>query len=442
VAVLAVAVGSILGLAVSMDRASYDIWGAFWVAPLLLLACLPVARAVAKAERDPRLMRWFMGAALLKIVVGSVARYANLELVYEGSGDANRYDSAGALLAPAIRALDYQDLGKISGTRFVEVLTAHVYAVTGVTKLGGFMVFSSLGFLGLVGFYRAFVLAFPEGDPRRYRLLLFLFPSMWFWPSSIGKEAVMLFCLGLAAYGLATALHGGLRGLPVAGLALWGAGVVRPHVLLLFVLAAGVALGIRLLPSGTTRLGAGSPLRRSLATLLLVVLVGGVSVVAVGQFEAQFGLDRLDVDSAESVLDETTRRTGQGGGEFRAANPANPIGYVAALITVLFRPFPFEAASATAMVSSLEGMALLAVALAALPRRLLRLPRLALRHAYVGFAGIYVLTFAYAFASIENFGILARQRTQVLPVLFVLLATRRLDDEPIDEPDDAQVLSA
>lgn len=67
-----------------------------------------------------------------------------------------------------------------------------------------------------MGFYRAFVLAFPDGDPRRYRRLLFLCPTIWFWHSSSDKEAVMLFCRGLAAYGLATALHGGLRGLPIA----------------------------------------------------------------------------------------------------------------------------------------------------------------------------------------------------------------------------------
>lgn len=419
-----VAIGSIIGLAVAMEQASYDIWGAFWIAPLLLLACLPVARSVANAEGNRGLAGWLMGAALLKIVIGSCVRYANLELVYEGSGDANRYDRAGAALAGAIRSLDYQDLGKISGTRFIEVLTAHVYAVTGATKLGGFMVFSTLGFLGLVAFYRAFVVAFPEGDPRRYRRLLFLFPSMWFWPSSIGKEAFMLFCLGLAAYGLATAFHGGLRGLPIAALALWGAGVVRPHILLLFLFAAAVGMGIRLLPTSSTRLGASSPLRRSLATLLLVVLVGGVSVAAVGQFEAQFGLDRLDVDSAEGVLEETTRRSAQGGSEFSAPNPSNPLGYAVALVTVLFRPFPFEAASITAAASAVEGLALLLVALAALPGRLLRLPRLALRRAYVGFAGIYVLTFVYAFSAVENFGILARQRTQVLPLVFVLLAVR------------------
>lgn len=78
-----------------------------------------------------------MGAVLLKTVIGKVSRYVNLEMIYDGLGDANRYDDVGTALAPAMRALDYQDLGHITGTRFMEVLAAHVCAVTGATTLGG-----------------------------------------------------------------------------------------------------------------------------------------------------------------------------------------------------------------------------------------------------------------------------------------------------------------
>ena len=55
-------------------------------------------------------------------------------------------------------------------------------------------------------------------------------------------------------------------------------------------------------------------------------------------------------------------------------------------------------------------------------RRLRQLPRALLRMPYVTFAATYVVVFVYAFSVIGNFGILARQRTQMLPFLFVLLA--------------------
>ena len=151
-----------------------------------------------------------------------MVRFSTLAVAYGGGGDTNLYDHAGATLAPQLRSGIYRGLGKITGTRFVEVLTGQVYAVTGVTELGATMVYSFLTFVGMLGFYRAFVLAFPAGDRTRYRRLLFLFPTMWFWPSSIGKDAWMVFCLGLAMYGFAKVLHGRYAGVPVAGLGLWG----------------------------------------------------------------------------------------------------------------------------------------------------------------------------------------------------------------------------
>ena len=44
---------------------------------------------------------------------------------------------------------------------------------------------------------------------------------------------------------------------------------------------------------------------------------------------------------------------------------------------------------------------------------------------YVMFSLIYTLVFVYAFSAIGNFGILVRQRVQVYPVFFVLLALEK-----------------
>ena len=51
---------------------------------------------------------------------------------------------------------------------------------------------------------------------------------------------------------------------------------------------------------------------------------------------------------------------------------------------------------------------------------------------YVAYATTYTIMFVIAFSSIGNFGILTRQRTQVLPMLLVLLVLpaerQRLDE--------------
>jgi hypothetical protein len=99
------------------------------------------------------------------------------------------------------------------------------------------------------------------------------------------------------------------------------------------------------------------------------------------------------------------------------------VGFVLSGATVLFRPFPFEVRNAQALMTSLEGLSLLVLAGLSL-RRLVRLPVEVFRRPYVAFAVVYTLAFIYAFSALGNFGLLARQRSQLLPALFVLLCIR------------------
>ena len=178
-----------------------------------------------------------MAAGVFKLV-GSVVRYYVTFTVYS-SADATVYHESGARLAGFFRQGDFVvDIGKrVVGTGFIEIVTGVVYTVTGATKLGGFFVFSWLGFVGLFLFYRAFRIAFPPGDGRRYALLVFFLPSLLFWPSSIGKESWMMFTLGIASYGAARMLAGRHFGLLIVAVGLLGTAMVRPHVSLIFIVA-------------------------------------------------------------------------------------------------------------------------------------------------------------------------------------------------------------
>lgn len=438
-AVLVFALASIGGLAISMSSFSYDVWAAFWIAPVLMLLCVPIANHAARAENDPKVGRFILGVAFLKIIIGTSARFGTLEVAYDGGGDSERYHEAGIELAKQFRMGNYEDLGKISGTRFIELLTGQIYAITGATEFGGFLIYSFLAFVGMCGFYRAFCIAYPEGDRRRYRILLFLFPTMWFWPSSTGKDAWMIFALGIATYGFAKVLDGHLGGLLLATGALWGAAVVRPHLAAIFVVASAAALSVRFFGKSARDRVQGR-FGGTTALVFLVVLVGAAVIVS-AQVQERFQLDELNVESAESVLGETTRRTSQGGSEFDAPSPATPTGYAKAFVTVTLRPFPFEARNPQSMATALEGVAIVVLSYLSLSR-LLRLPLAMLRTAYVAFALTYVFTFVYAFASIENFGILARQRAQLLPLLFMLLAltvTSSTDEASVTDQELASV---
>jgi hypothetical protein len=406
----------LVALSYGMNHTSYIVWGGFWVAPVLLILSLPVASRAARLDGDA-IGRIVLVAAAVKVVAAPLLRYWMAFNLYGGSADAALYHRSGAVLAPLFRHGIYRDLGEISGTRFLEILTGQVYAVTGPTRLGGFMVFSWFSFLGLYLFYRAFRIAYPDGDGRRYALLVFFFPTLLFWPSSIGKEAFMVLVLGAAALGAAQLLAGRFRGLVWLALGLWGAAVMRPHMALIVGAGLVVAALLTVLRGGSHghrrqrgRLGG--------AVLLLALLLAGSTLIGVA--ENFLGLDSLNTQTAQEQLDETTRRSGEGGSTFTTFSPNNPLGFVLSGVTVLFRPFPLEVRNAQAMLTSLEGLGLLALVVVSL-RRLVRLPLEVLRRPYVAFALVYTFAFIYAFSSLGNFGILARQRSQLLPVLFVVL---------------------
>jgi hypothetical protein len=383
---------------------------------VLLLITMPVAGHVARIDGDPSIGRFIMVAAVVKLVVGAGLRYWMAFTLYDGT-DPQRYHLAGKQLAPLFRSGDFSNLGEISGTRFIEILTGTVYALTGATRLGAFLVYSWFAFIGLVLIYKAVRLAYPDADHGRYRLLLFFFPTLVFWPSSIGKEAWMLLCIGAIVFGVASIATGRWQGLVWAALGMWGAAVVRPHVALLLAVAALAAVPVRLwrrpVVEGVTR-GRG-------AGVLLLLFIVAASALLVGRASSFFDLESLNSETAQSVLTRVEGQTGQGGSAFDAPSPSNPLGFAQATVTVLFRPLLFEAHNMQSVVSALEGMLLLGVIALSLTR-LRRLPSAVLQVPFVMLALVYTAGFIYGFASIENFGILARQRAQLLPIFFVLLA--------------------
>jgi hypothetical protein len=400
-----------------MSGGSYDTWGALIIAPVLLGISYPIVSRIARRENDPKLARLAMIALAFKLI-GACARYFVSVSVYYGAADAAEYDRWGRRLAPLFRqghfSVDIQR--QVMGTGFIRIVTGVVYAFTGPTMLGGYLVYSWLGFWGLFLFYRAFRLAFPSGDHRRYAFLVFFMPSLLFWPSSIGKESWLLFALGVTAYGTARVLASKTGGFPLIALGSLGTLMVRPHVTLIAIMAVGAAYLLRR-PEQRSLLSAPAKVIGLIALTLATLLV-------MSQVENFFGVKPLDQGGTSQVLNKTETQTSQGGSEFTAARPHSPLGYGEAVVTVFFRPWPVEAHSGQALFASLEGVVLLGLILTSL-RRLAAIPREIKRTPYVAYALSFTVLFVYAFSSIGNFGIMARQRVLMFPLLLVLLCVPR-----------------
>ena len=398
----------------AMSAATYNVWGAIMIAPVLVLLTLPIARRVARSEEDPRIIRIILWALMLKLAASIVRHFVAFE-VYDGSADAARYIDYGQDMAQSFwhGIFDVETPAGSSGTEFTSYVVGVVFSLTGPTALGAYLVFSWLGFLGLCFFYRAFRIGIPDGDYRRYALLLFFLPSMLFWPSGIGKEAWMMLTLGISAYGVARILTGRPGGYLAGGLGVLGAAMVRPHM--------GALVAASLVAAYPFRRGhVGRSMGPVARVLGMAVLLAGLLVV-VQAAEERFDVQNEGLQGAETAIDEAAEQTAKGGSEFEAVRPDSPLDIPMAAFSVLFRPLPHEAHNAQALVASFEGVLLIGLFALALPR-LPGVARQVWRRPYLLFSMAYSLLFVIAFSSFGNFGILVRQRVQLFPLILIALA--------------------
>ena len=426
VAGCAAVAGYLVALGWAMNDASYEVWSALLLVPALGLISVPMIRRAARTDDDPSLVR-FLGLALLLKLIGAYIRYLVAFDVYGGVADASAYHEWGTAVVESIRQGDWDlDVGRdASSTGFIRLFTGYVYVLIGASKLGGFFVYSWLGFWGLYLLYRAFRISVPEGDHRRYRLLLFFLPSMLFWPSSIGKEAFITFSLGLCAYGAAKLLAHHRNAVVPLAIGLWATATVRSHMALLFFGALAVGFLLR----RSRRRTATAPAVKMVGLALLVV----AGTFFVGRFESQFDVEGVSTGTFDEVLSRTEEQTQQGGSSFEGADGRSLSDLPAAAVAVLFRPFPFEATNAQSLFASLEG-AFLMVVVARSWRRLRSVPAMLVRVPYLALAATYTVGFIIAFSTFGNFGILARQRVQLFPFALIFLALPARAPQQTDPP--------
>lgn len=387
------------------------------------LLAIPVLVGLTSAlfTRAARIERQFDLGGLL--AVGLLLRLAASYYRFDHAVDAHAYHASGVHLADSFRQLDFtaETGASVPGTGTMRYISGLVHVPAGSDEIVAFLIFSWLAFLGCYLLYRAFVIAVPDGDRYRYALLLFLWPSVVLWPSSIGKESVMLLAIGIAALGAARLFTRRPGGYTLLLLGISGAYFVRPHVAMIMLVALVIALVIgRGHPRPTRAL---TP--ASIAKAAAIVLLLAASSVVASRTADHLGIKNLHPSSTEQQFAETRRNTSEGGSRFSPADAASPIGYPEAVITILYRPFPFETHGLEPFLSSIEALGLVLLTVASW-RRLMSVPWRLRVQSYVGFALAYLLVFFFVFAVISNFGILARERTMMLPFAFVLLSVSAL----------------
>jgi hypothetical protein len=406
---LAVALAA--GIAFFMVASDYDWQGMVIVAAAIgLLAVFLIPRLARHADISARVLALGL---LLKLGFAMLRNWTAFVL-YGGSADASGYDYQGRIIAQQIWHLDFGAVASHLkwGSSFLEFFTGAVYSVIGPSIYGGYLVFAFLSFLGSYYFYRAFRLAFPDGNKWLYIFLIFFFPSVLYWPNGIGKDALIFLCLGLFAYGGARLTQGRLQGLLPIALGLLGTLYIRPHIAVILALSFILAF---FLP------GVGKRPVRIATFIIVIVAVVGLAWLVLPQIASYIGLEEL---SPQALLDRfqfQAGQTSQGGSAFQAMDIKNPLTYPWVMVTLLFRPFPWEAHNALALIQSLEGILVFGLVVWRI-RSLGKAIASSISNAYTRFILIYAVAFTIAFAVVANFGIIARERMMLLPFFFMLIS--------------------
>lgn len=425
-----VVVTAVLGVVmVGIDIARYDIIAGSLTALVLMLVMIPLTRWVAAKEDDEQVGRVLLYGLAAKFA-STLIRYYFITVVYDDNADAGVYASAGAIFMEHYRHLDFivslpYLASRGAETMRIAVFVGIIYTVTGVSRYAASFVFSAMCFLGLVLMYRAYKRAVPEADHRRYLLLIMFLPSLLFWPSSIGKESLMLFAVGVVSYGAALLLTPPIE---IKGLAIFGSGVavlfaIRPHMALIAAIALGVAIASSVVAGFVNSDDKRSDIKGFTIRIVALSLLLVVAALATTQLSVLIG--DSGSEGIGTVLERTTVQTSTGGSQYSPVQVAGVQDLPTAIVTVLFRPFPHEARSLTGMIAASEGLILMALFFAG-RRRLLAWAKALLRRPYLVYCLVFVLAFVAAFSYISNFGILARQRTQMMPLALTMLGMHPL----------------
>ena len=411
-------------VAAALDVADWPHWDVVATVSIFVALITTIALKMPRPVDESWLPIVVVLAFFIKLL-GAGARWFVLVDTYEGAGDAFAYHNRALNLADVWRRFQVPDLvvGS-SGTTFTSKAIGLVYAPYEPSSiLGGFFIFATLAFIGQLFFYAAFRHAQPDSRLKLYAVAVLMLPSIVFWPSSIGKESLMILFIGFACYGVAKLYTDyRLRWVPmiVAGTA--GAAAIRLHVAALLAATGAVAMFLARRPVG------GPARTRRFA---MVGLAGMAVVLLLTLTSETFGIDPDGTD-LDPFLDEIQRRTQQGGSAVEGEAVQSVFAIPDATLRVLFRPLPNEATSIQAYLSAFESVMILGVLVWRSPKILRSLRRIR-SNPYLLFSMLFVIGFIIVFSAIFNLGILARQRTQALPFLLAVIVGLGWPPSPASE---------
>jgi len=286
------------------------------------------------------------------------------------------------------------------GTDFINFLAWPFTSLFGFSYFTVMIIFSFLGFIGILLFYRAAKenekRFFPENRTFGFTEILFLLPNLHFWTSSIGKGSIIILGIGLFFFGLSRFNKRAIYIL-IGGLIIY---LVRPHILFAVLLAT--LGGVLITNSG---------IRKIYKFLIIIVSTIAIYLVSdnVVEFTEVTNFNVLNSDELDSKAKSLSRAT--------SGVDISSYSIPMKLFSFWFRPLFIDAPNIVGLIVSFENLYYIYIF------------SIVIIYGYKywvhlnGWYRICIIMFILSSVVLSqvtgNLGIALRQKAQIMPLLFI-----------------------
>jgi len=388
----------------------------------IVLATVFVARA---AERFPSFRPQLFMAVIWRMVVLAffllwvVPYYVN----EKGGMDALKYHYEGLRISDSIRHGNWGIIKLGLGTKDTTILTALLYTPFGGDFYGFFAISAAFSLIAMLLQFEAFYIWYPGKHAKIYFALLAFFPSYAMWSGLAGKDSWIALGLGMASLGYSRSLvKVTVKSILLGGIGLGLITVVRPHIALMLVVALATA---SILKSAKSKRRGHNPVNSLVLRVAGVLLLLLPMILLIDRITSSYvGMDAAGSASVFKVGTNVAQGNAHGDSAVEAQTFSGPAGFLAylpeGLTNVYLRPFVGEGHSANMILAGLENL-LIAILLAGI---LFRRPSRfkSLSHPFGLFAVVMTIELSLLFCIFTNFGLISRERAQLLPFFFAIAA--------------------
>ena len=343
-------------------------------------------------------------------VVGTLA-YITYAFYFSGGGvDAWVYDNYAAEFANYFRKGDFSPFtdpnlwrnNQLFYTNFVAYPAAFFMIVTLNSTFGIYLLFSIVCFAGLVFLFYSFTKNYTFLNRQKILLLLMTFPALWFWTSTIGKDAFMFLGIGVLCLGITDKKINYL-------LVLTGLGILyafRPPTAYVSILALGSFFVLNF--------------RDSAFLKGVKIVAGAIIIFGMANYLADlWGIQEFSNDELIELQQGVLRNSNYGTGaleEKEGGLSSIPQG----LLDVLARPFIWEVNNPLTLASAFE-INFVLLLLFIKRKSVFHFIKNGLNHRLSTFSLSFVFIYVTTVGIFENnIGLIARHRIIIFPFLFLM----------------------